>query len=80
MMPRAKRSPKRNVRKMILSELRLRLGFRPGLVRETKPEYMRILEEQKKSEASKAQTNEKKDAEKNSVKEVVKKEEVQTNC
>jgi len=36
---------------------------------------MRILEEQKKSEASKAQTNEKKDAEKNSVKEVVKKEE-----
>lgn len=50
-------------------------GLRPGLVRETKPEYMRILEEQKKSEASKAQTNEKKDAEKNSVKEVVKKEE-----
>jgi len=38
---------------------------------------MRILEEQKKSEASKAQTNEKKDAEKNSVKEVVKKRKVQ---
>ncbi|GAE87516.1 hypothetical protein [Acetivibrio straminisolvens] len=49
-------------------------GLRPGLVRETKPEYMRILEEQKKNEASKAQTNEKKDADKINIKENLQKE------
>jgi len=43
-------------------------GLRPGLVRETKPEYLRILEEQKKNETSKAQINEKKDADKNNMK------------